>query len=203
MRVLSLVLILCLGVAADSLAQSKSGYRIEGSKGKSRRGSSNDWMQNVFVQPNFGFAFGSNAIYLNLSPTVGYKILEGWDAGVGINYIYSNAKASPGYYGYTTDTWGGNLFTRFMIKEPFFIIAQYEMLGTKVDIEAPNNGGYSTSRDYYDAFLAGGGVMQPMGKNGAFVLSVLYNFSYDQNDPYGNGPYTSPYAVTAGFMLGF
>ena len=202
MRKLIIVIVLMAGVSMISYAQSKSGYRIEGTK-KRGGGRNSDWMQNVFVQPNFGFAFGSNTLYLNVSPTVGYRILEGWDAGFGINYIYSSTKASPGFYGYTSDTWGGNLFTRYLIKEPFFVIAQYEFLGTKYSVEAPNNGNISPDREYYDAFLAGGGVMQPIGRNGAFVLSVLYNFNYDSNDPYGNGPYTSPYAITAGVMVGF
>ncbi|MFY0624773.1 MAG: hypothetical protein JXR07_00645 [Reichenbachiella sp.] len=200
------ILIIIIGSALiEANAQSKSGYRIEGGKpGKSSRSkSSSGWTDNLFFQPSFGFSFGQGSLYLTAAPAVGYKILDGWDAGVGMFYSYSKFDEQPGYFGYSSNTIGGNFFSRFVIKEPFFIMAQYEVMGTVLEIDAPNNGGYSEERDPYDAFLAGGGIMQPVGRNGAFVASILYNFSYNSNDPFDNGPYTSPYAISFGFVVGF
>lgn len=201
MKKVFLAFVLLLGFAVLAQAQSKSGYRIQGgkpgkssSKGSSRGGS--DWMDNIFIQPNFGLAFSSQSLYINVSPTVGYKITEGLVAGVGASYIYSKYTV-PNTPSFSSNTWGGNVFARYVVYEPFFLITQYEFMSTKWDAF------YQDQK--YDAFLAGGGIIQPMGRNGAFILSVMYNFNYD-SDPTKvgeNGPYFSPYVINAGVMLGF
>lgn len=211
MKNIIILSIIVFGVSDFVIGQSKSGYQIESRKpkkntntktgGQSSKGGS-DVLDNFFIQPNFGFSFGNNQIYLNLAPTIGYKILDGWDAGVGFSYTYSKSEV-PGLIPYKTNTVGGNLFTRYLIKPPFFVMAQYELLGTKLtvtDTSLPIV--YDDSRIYYDAFLLGGGVIQPIGRNGGFVLSVLYNLSYDDSKPLENGPYSSPYVINAGFMFG-
>lgn len=193
MKRISILALLLFSMVLASHAQSKSGYRIQGSKSKKGGGGSN-WTENVFIQPNFGFAFSSNSLYLNVAPTVGYMITEGLVAGMGASYIYSKTEYSNGV-NWTSNTFGGNLFTRYVVKAPLFIMAQYEFMTTQWS-DVPD-------RQNYDTFLGGGGIIQPMGKGGAFVLSVLYNFNYDSATIGENGPYTSPYVITAGVMIGF
>lgn len=195
MRKVLILILLIFSTVLVSQAQSKSGYRIQGSKSKGGRGGS-DWTNNVFIQPNFGFAFSSYGLYLNVSPTVGYIITEGLVAGVGASYTYSKTEnPNPNGDDWTSNTYGGNLFARYVVKEPVFIMVQYEFMTTQWS-DLPD-------RQNYDTFLAGGGIIQPMGKGGAFVLSVLYNFNYDSTTIGENGPYTSPYVITAGVMFGF
>jgi hypothetical protein len=57
-----------------------------------------------------------------------------------------------------------------------------------------------TERDSYDAVLAGGGMMFGGGKVGSYV-SALYDFSYDDDDPFR--PYDSPWRYQVGVTFGF
>ena len=185
MKKILLLLILCMGMAELSVAQSKSGYRIEGSR-KKGGGSSNDWMRNVFFQPNFYFSFGSgdvapgltyNQWSIYLAPNVGYNLLEGLAVGVGPSYIYASTKFSDGDK-FSSNAIGGNAFARYMVKDPFFIMTQYEILSAK-DSGFPER--YTLS-----AFYAGAGVLQSLGGNSFLMFAVLYDLTYDEATNYGS-----------------
>ena len=192
MKKIFLLIVIC-GLSFFSEAQ-KSGYKVEQSR-STRSKSSSSIREKVFFQPNFGFAFSNNNLYLDVSPNVGYLITDAWAAGFGGSYIYSKTEVSRTTE-FVSNTWGGNLFTRYTIYEPVFIMARYEFMTTKWD--------HDPNRYSYDAFLAGGGIVQPMGRNSYFVLSVLYNLNYDSNGTYqDNGPYGSPYVINMGVQIGF
>ena len=48
--------------------------------------------------------------------------------------------------------------------------------------------------DNFGSFFVGGGFYRPMGPSSAFVLSAMYNLSYDSNEP---SPYGSPWVISA------
>ena len=54
--------------------------------------------------------------------------------------------------------------------------------------------------DDYASVFVGGGLSQPMGHNAAFLISAMYNLSYDSNEP---SPYDSPWVIGAGVSVGF
>jgi hypothetical protein len=53
--------------------------------------------------------------------------------------------------------------------------------------------------------MAGGGVAQPIGRNAAFFMTILYNFSYQNFNNIGvfRSPYNSPWVFRIGIAAGF
>jgi hypothetical protein len=173
-------------------AQSKSGYKIQGVKKNKPGRKSSSWMDKVFVQPNVGLSFQSNSQYsifdLYLSPTIGYKIYEGLSAGIGPSYAYSRVKPVLGDK-YSINALGANAFVRYAFSNNFFLMTQYETLGYKF----PNE----SKRVNVDAWYAGGGFLQPIGKNAAFMIAALYDLTHDNNDPYAG----SPISISTGIVF--
>lgn len=168
------------------IAQSDSGYSIEGDRVKKKINT--DWMDKVFIGGNMGLSFGTNYSYLNLSPNLGYKLTEKMSVGTGVSYIYTKTN------GIDFHDYGANVFTRYRVFDQIFAMAQYEVLSYDYGLER--------GRDIYSTVLVGGGLVQPIGANANFIVSVLYNLLYDV-DSLNNGPYSSPLVVSGGVSLGF
>jgi len=130
---------------------------------------------------------------IGISPIIGYRITPVVSAGLGLQYFYRNDSR----YGesYSTSDYGGSLFTRFYVGEGFFLSATYEYLRYQYF----DFSGAKLSDDY-NAVFAGGGFSRPLSPNAAFVVTALYNVTYDDNEP---GPYDSPWVIGAGVSVGF
>ncbi|WP_162555909.1 hypothetical protein [Reichenbachiella versicolor] len=174
--------------------QYKENYKGQSNKKSTGQG---DWLDKVFVQPGLGLSFGAGGAYVNVGLTVGYKVTERLSAGVGANYIYTKIESDiPSTPDLRSDTWGGNLFSRYILIGPLFAAAQYEFMSIQYS-------GFVNEKLNYDAFLLGGGILQKKGNIGVFI-QLLYNLNYDDDGTYrDNGPYTSPYVFSAGLMVGF
>ena len=92
--------------------------------------------------------------------------------------------------------YGGNIFARFTIVPSIFGQVEWDYTNYEYVLLA---GG--TDRSSTSDFLAGGGFFQPAGKHGGFYASILYNFSYDDNDPFR--AYDSPWVYRIGATFGF
>lgn len=181
----SFFLILIL-IASNLSAQEEQGSRF---------------LDNVFVGGGFGAGFGTYT-YINVSPIIGYRITPRLSSGIRLMYQYTTYDY---YLGGDKRTFKGNdfgagLFTRFMVKGPFFLQAEYEYLNYE-DIYFDG----SSIRSSFDSFMAGAGISQPIGGKAFFFLTVLYNFSYNNISTTNvyRVPYNSPWVIRLGITAGF
>lgn len=144
-----------------------------------------DWQERIFFGGNMGLQFGSQT-YVNLSPTMGYRLNNMVSVGVGVSYIYQKV------FNFSRTHYGANTFTRVNITDQIFGMAQYERLSVDVGIEGRRLG--------LSSMLVGGGIQQPLGGNAIASFTVLYNLSYREGEP---SVYNSPIVIGGGITLGF
>ena len=146
-----------------------------------------------FFGGGVGASFGT-IDYVEVAPLVGFQVVPRFDLGLQPFYRWTDdGRYSPSVA--TTD-YGTNIFARVRIFRGFFAEADYQY----TNYEYPNSVG-GTTRDTYNAFLAGGGYTVPLGRNVGMYFSALYDFTYDGNDPYR--PYDSPVRFQIGASVGF
>jgi hypothetical protein len=146
-----------------------------------------------FFGGGVGAAFGE-VDYFEISPLVGFRVVPRLDLGLQPFYRWTNdGRYSPSIE--STD-YGTRLFARVRIVAGFFGEADYQY----TNYEYVNVYG-GTTRDTSNAFLAGAGYTVPLGRNVGLYVSALYDFTYDNNDPYN--PYDSPVQFQVGVSVGF
>jgi len=146
-----------------------------------------------FFGGGVGASFGT-IDYVEIAPLVGFRVVPRFDLGLQPFYRWTDdGRYSPSI---STTDYGANIFARVRIVQGFFGEADYQ----HTNYEYPNSAG-GTTRDTYNAFLAGGGYTVPLGKNAGLYFSALYDFTYDGNDP--NRPYDSPVRFQIGASVGF
>ena len=160
------------------------------------------FMDKVFIGGGIGAGFG-DFTFINVAPIIGYSITPKLSAGVRLtyqyrtfDYYYTNGKKET----FQGNDYGVGFFGRQMLFGPIFLQAEYEYL----NYDALSYDG-TQSRRIFNSFMAGGGISQPVGGKAFFFLTVLYNFSYD-NDNSNNSfssPYNSPWVVRVGITAGF
>jgi hypothetical protein len=147
----------------------------------------------LFFGGNFGLMFGT-VTNIEFSPLVGYYLTPRLAAGAGIRFEYFKDK---GYYEpYQTTIYGGDLFTRYTIIRDLgeglniglntgvFTQAEWEVLSLEKEYFEPpytENGRFTVH-----SILVGGGLIQPVGKRSAFMITVLYNLNETSRSPYSN-----------------
>jgi hypothetical protein len=140
-----------------------------------------------------GLGFGSVQDYVSVSPMIGYRLTARLLAGTGVTYRYTNYKVfRPSL---KLNDYGVNPFLRFTVYRNIFIQTEYEYLNYEYPLASRE-----TTRMNFDSYMAGGGFIQPLGNRLSFYLMALYNFSYDDLDPYS--PYDSPFVIRAGINIG-
>ena len=112
-------------------------------------------------------------------------------------HAYRRVKKYDNRFGqsYSTSDYGGSVSTRFHVGQGFFLSASYEYLRFQYFDFAGDK-----LTDNYSSVFVGGGLSQPMGHNAAFIVSAMYNLSYESNEP---SPYGSPWVIGAGVSVGF
>ena len=138
-----------------------------------------------------GASFG-DVDYLLIAPNLGFRVTPKFSTGVGVSYIY---RSYSGPSGFSTDDYGLDVYGRYRIIPQLFAQLQYSHSRFEYPLLA---GG--TADDSYSAVLAGGGWVQPLGRRASFIVSALYDFSYDEGKP---APYDDPWVVSAGVSFGF
>ena len=151
------------------------------------------WKKNLFVGGGVGLGFG-DVDWVSVEPLIGYRINP--KIAVGASLIYQWQNDDRYSQSVSTTAYGGRVFAQYYPKPVFFLQAEYEYLNYEyVQVNL------STVRTDTSAVLAGAGISQPIGGNGFFFASALYNFSYDSNDL--TSPYSSPWVYRAGVGFGF
>ncbi len=149
----------------------------------------------VFFGGNLGLAFG-DVTFVEVAPLVGYRVTDKLSTGVQIQYRYRNDKRFS--QDLEASDYGFNLFARYNLASPFFLQAEYEYLNFEFITLTPDR---NTFREGFSSVLVGGGIAQPLGRNAFFIITALYNLSYDDSEQVS--PYDSPLILRVGINLGF
>jgi len=153
------------------------------------------WKERIVTGGGLGLSFSRNQDFFAVNPLLGYSFTKRLVAGTGATYQYIKFKnVTPNNQSISINNYGLNPFVRYTVYEGFFAQAEYEWLS----FEQPIEGG----RKNFNSFLAGGGLLQPIGDKASFFVMVLYNFSYRTPQAGELAPYNSPIILRAGFNIG-
>jgi len=145
-----------------------------------------------FYGGGMALSFG-DVDFVSISPLLGYRITPVVSVGGGLQYIYR----SYSQFGqdYSTNDYGAYVFSRFHLSPGFFLSASYEYMRFQYFDFNSNR-----VNDTFGSFFVGGGYAMPMSRNASFIVSAMYNLSYQENEP---SPYGSPWVIAAGVSVGF
>jgi hypothetical protein len=151
--------------------------------------------ERIVTGGGLGLGFGSVQDFVSVSPVLGYSLTKKFIAGTGVTYRYTNYKISNPSI--KLNDYAISPFLRYNIYRGFFAQTEYEYLNYEFPVTTTE-----TIRMDFKSFLAGGGLVQPIGRNLAFYVMALYNFSYQQPVPGRVSPYGSPFVIRAGINVG-
>jgi hypothetical protein len=151
----------------------------------------------LFFGGNFGLQIGT-VTNIELSPIVGYNLTPRLAPGVGLRYEFLKSSGKNfGYLPYETNIYGGSAFVRYMlfknlgeqinlgIASSIFAHTEYEVLSLeKKYFEYPPSS--EEGRFLVHSVLVGGGLFQPMGRRGGFLMMLLWNLNESASSPYSN-----------------
>ncbi len=151
----------------------------------------------LFFGGNFGLTFGSTTSII-VSPLAGYRITPKLSGGLGIRYEYYK-NSYPGYVPYSTNIYGGSVFTRYMLIQNLgkalkleglgtgiFVQGEYELLNLESQYFDISNTHPEQKRFNLHSVLVGGGIYQPIGERSGFLITVLWNLNESINSVYSN-----------------
>lgn len=155
------------------------------------------WKERIVTGGGVGLSFGSYQDYVSLSPIIGYAFTKKFIAGTGLTYQYTKYKDVYPGKDVSTNNYGINPFMRYTVFRGIFVQAEYEYLNYEAILS-----NLETRRANFDSFMAGGGIMQPIGNKAGLFFMALYNFSYRDPQPGEYLPYASPWVIRAGINIG-
>lgn len=139
---------------------------------------------------NIGLQLG-NVTFIDLSPQVGYKVSDKFIPGIGLKYSYFKLKDSGFNKGYSTNIYGGSIWSRYYFVENLFGYLEYEVINLEV---------FELNflvRKNVTSVLVGGGYRQAIGNNFGMHFMVLFNLNESIYSIYQNP------IIRVGFGFGF
>jgi len=130
--------------------------------------------------------------YISISPMIGYHLAPRFDVALQPFYSYTNYDYDPDF---TANNYGADVIARFKAFRRLFLEGRYEWISYEYLTALGNEDRKSDSYPF-----AGAGYFIGAGKVG-FAFSALYNFGYDEDDPFR--PYDSPWLFQASVGVGF
>jgi len=140
-----------------------------------------------------GLQFGT-VTFIDVSPVVGYRITEKLEAGIGLTYKYYRyndfyVDLSTGQkYDLKSNMIGGSVYSRYFILQNLFAHVEFERLKYNFE-DFYSSGGQITREprhDYINSLFVGGGLKQPVFRNGYLFIMALWNLTEEPNTPYNN-----------------
>ncbi len=149
---------------------------------------------------NFGFQIGSyynyNFIFLQASPTVGYLFWKDrLELGTGPIFIYQRYKDVYTEDKFNLFTYGASFYTRGYVWKGLFGQAQYDL------VNKPSIYDF-THRVNVSHLLLGAGYSTPIGDNGNFFISALFNVLNSPESIYRGTFGDFPLILNIGFGFG-
>jgi hypothetical protein len=113
---------------------------------------------------------------VELAPFAGYRIIPGGSPGIGVKYLYMKL------YDKSSHSIGGFVFLRYIFARELhplipldaFAHTEYEIMNAEIE---------ENKRQNLDYYWAGGGLSQPIGKNGSINFLGLWNIIPDAYNP--------------------
>lgn len=127
-----------------------------------------------------------NYTLINVSPLIGYKIIDRWSVGVRGNYSYVNIRDFA--YRYEDHIVGGSAFTRVFVFRNLFLHSEYEVL----------NGDWTDNGERFNvrSLFVGGGYIYRITDRAGIGATILFNVLPSTYNPYRNP------IINAGFTYG-
>ncbi len=142
-----------------------------------------DWSK-VYVGGGMGMQFGSYT-YVDVSPVFGYRFDKELSAGFGISYQFLSIRNPK----FSSHTYGGGPFARYIITKNLFAHIEYQILNSEFYLVDRSGNIVSRFREDVHYPLIGGGFQQPIGGNSFLVMMVLYNLNESSYSIYPNPIY--------------
>ncbi len=144
----------------------------------------------LFFGGNFGAGFSKDVVSLDISPIIGYRFTERFQAGPGLIYQYYK------FFDLSTNNYGGKIFARYFLIPNAFAHTEIENLNLKF-FEIDGAGKLTSTRRNVQSVFIGGGYRQMLGRIGGLDLLLLYNINENRFSPYQNP------LIRIGFVSGF
>ncbi len=148
-----------------------------------------DILDKIYYGGNFAFAASGGGYFLELSPTVGYRLSEKFSVGLMLTYMHYDF-IIPQYGELNNSVYGGGIFARYFVLENLFAHAEVRVLNGQWD-DGPRFNLYPV--------LVGGGYRARVGNRSSFFAMLLYDINYSPYNFLNGG---SPVYYTVGFGIG-
>lgn len=190
------LLVFAFGILSEGLAQyeNTSGQKQQQKK-KENVAKVNRW----FAGGMIGGGWSNYGGYFEISPLVGYKVTPNLHVGTRLTYIYSSYKYGSFGTSFSSNTYGGSLFTRYTFLKFLYAQAEFEVLSYQYYQEIPpNSDNFQSIRNTLTNLYLGGGLYQSFG-NGFATIGIFWNLL---EDPLYDNYYSNPF-MRISFGVGF
>ncbi|MDF7825069.1 MtrB/PioB family outer membrane beta-barrel protein [Pontiellaceae bacterium B12227] len=157
----------------EPTAQKTTGTQKQNPAVKSKSNLRNNLFYGGYINLSFG-----NYTVIGIEPMIGYKINPKLSMGVKARYDY--IKDDRYAKTYTTSTYGGSLFGRYLVNPNFYAHAEaasysYEFFSFPTD---------SSEREWVPFLFLGGGFIQPLGERSWLNVQIVFDVLQDNSSPY-------------------
>lgn len=188
------LLLFSFGILSGSFAQyeNTSGQKQQQKK-KENVAKVNRW----FAGGMIGGGWSNYGGYFEISPLVGYKVTPNLHVGTRISYVYISQKFYSNGPSYSSNTFGGSLFTRYTFLKFLYAQVEFEVMSYQYYYEVQKDQFEPTRNTLLNLYL-GGGYYQSFGR-GFATIGIFYNVL---EDPLVKNYYSNPF-MRISFGVGF
>jgi hypothetical protein len=177
------VLAACLLLAVASFSQEENSDLKSGDYGELKGGFK---QENIFLGGSLNAGFGSGQFTIGGSPEIGYSFNRFFDAGLGLNIIYTSIASNTIYNQSNTKlrqlNYGGGPFVRIYPLNFLFVQGQFEENWTKVKIKDGITSYKQTVNS--PSLIAGIGYTQRMVRQGGYYFMIGFDLLKNAYSPY-------------------
>ena len=137
--------------------------------------SGKSFRDNLFYGGYINLSFGSYTV-IGIEPMVGYTLTPKLSTGVKVRYNY--IKDDRYSRSYTTSTYGGSIFGRYLLTRNFY--AQAEAASYNYEYFYLSGG---SERDWVPFLFLCGGYIQPLGERTWLNIEILFDVLQDDKSP--------------------
>ena len=128
-------------------------------------------MKRLTFGGNFQVLFGTYT-FVYISPTVGYRVTDNVNVGLGFIYNFSSINYGPPYGKVSQSIYGAHTYARYIFAQNLFVQAQFDKLYQPDWFSRiPND------KTWVNYLLIGGGFRQQVGSRAALMTSIMYNLT--------------------------
>ncbi len=193
------VLLVCLLFVGVSYASAQEVYTSSGKQGyqkkvnKKKKGYDPD---KLIIGGGLNAGFGNGFVNVGISPILGYRFTNHFQAGIGVGYQYYQEPeyvdpVDPYKVSYARENIVyPNIWTRYFVYKNFFVdgTLEYDIINLKQP-GYDNMGNFGTIKENVTntCLLLGVGIKQPLGGRVSAYFELIYDVLQGQYSPYPQG----------------